>query len=264
MRNYKIFLLCFVIFSLIFPSIGKSANTCFQPGEVLIYNVSFLGIKLGTIKLESIEVANLNGKTTYYAKSYINSNPGIPFVSLHSIFNSWMDPSLAFSNQFVGQTQLSDNLWDYNKITFDYQNNQILNKHWYGDSLVTDDKFDYKGKINDGCSLLFFARQYVDLKKTVYVPTFIDGPYSTKLNFIGSRENIKIDAISYPVRTIYFDGKADWKGIYGLTGKFEGWFSDDEAHIPIKALMNVYVGKIVIELISYERKGWNPPKANSK
>lgn len=264
MRNYKIFLLSFVIFSFLIPSISKSANTCFQPGEVLIYDVSFLGINLGTIKLESIEIANLNGKKTYYAKSYINSNPGIPFVSLHSIFNSWMDPSLAYSYQFVGQTQLSDNLWDYNKIIFDYQNNQILNKHWYGDSLVTDDKFDYKGKINDGCSLLFFARQYVDLKKTVYVPTFIDGPYSTKLNFIGTRENIKIDAISYPVKTIYFDGKADWKGIYGLTGKFEGWFSDDEAHIPIKALMNVYVGKIVIELKSWERKGWNPPQAKSK
>jgi len=66
--------------------------------------------------------------------------------------------------------------------------------------MITNDKFDYKGKINDGCSLLFFARQYVDLKKTVHVPTFIDAPYSTKLNFIGKREKIKIDAIEYPVK----------------------------------------------------------------
>ncbi|HRT67501.1 MAG TPA: hypothetical protein P5216_02045, partial [Bacteroidota bacterium] len=79
--------------------------------------------------------------------------------------------------------------------------------NWYGDTLVTNDKFEYKGKINDGCSLLFFARQYVDLGKTIYVPTFIDAPYDTKLNFSGKRESIKIDAIPYPVRTIYFNGK---------------------------------------------------------
>jgi len=256
----------FILLILIFLNLTLSANSqnytsCFQPGEVLIYDVSFFGIKLGTIKLESVGIVELNKKQTYYAKTYINSNPGIPFLSLHSIFNAWMDPSLAFSYQFVGQTQLHDNVWDYNKITFDYKNNYILNQHWYGDTLVTNDKFEYKGKINDGCSLLFFARQYVDLKKTVYVPTFIDAPYDTKLNFSGKRETIKIDAIPYPVRTIYFDGKANWKGIYGLTGTFEGWFSDDVAHIPIKALMNVYVGKILIELKYYSRQGWTPPAA---
>jgi len=47
-----------------------------------------------------------------------------------------------------------------------------------------------------------------------------------------------------------------------LSGKFEGWFSDDNAHIPIKALMNVYVGKILIELKSWKRTGWIPPKGS--
>jgi len=48
-------------------------------------------------------------------------------------------------------------------------------------------------------------------------------------------------------------------GNYGLSGKFEGWFSDDDAHIPIKAKMNVYVGSVVIELVKWKRGSWNPP-----
>ncbi|HAW08110.1 MAG TPA: hypothetical protein DCW42_02920 [Bacteroidetes bacterium] len=262
MHPNKFILIIVIFLAISFNANSQNANTCFAPGEILEYEVSFLGIKLGTIKLESVGIVELNKKTTYHAKTYIDSYSGIPFLSLHSIFNSWMDPSIAYSYQFVGQTRASSTQWDYNKIVFDYEKNIITNQHWINDSMITNDKFDYKGKINDGCSLLFFARQYVDLKKTVHVPTFIDGPYSTKLNFSGKRERIKIDAIEYPVKTIYFDGKADWQGIYGLSGKFEGWFSDDNAHIPIKALMNVYVGKILIELKSWKRTGWIPPKSS--
>ncbi|HRT67500.1 MAG TPA: hypothetical protein P5216_02040, partial [Bacteroidota bacterium] len=118
MHQNKIILLAFVFLCLTISANSKNYTTCFQPGEVLIYDVSFFGIKLGTIKLESVGIVELNKQKTCYAKTYINSNPGIPFLSLHSIFNAWMDTSLAFSYQFVGQTQLYDNVWDYNKITF--------------------------------------------------------------------------------------------------------------------------------------------------
>ncbi len=69
-----------------------------------------------------------------------------------------------------------------------------------------------------------------------------------------------IDAVNYPVKTVYFNGKAEWNGLYGLNGKFEGWFSDDDACVPIKAKMNVYVGNVNIELKSWKRKNWTPPK----
>ena len=45
-----------------------------------------------------------------------------------------------------------------------------------------------------------------------------------------------------------------------LKGSFEGWFSDDEARIPIVSKMNVYVGNVVIELVKWKRPGWVPPR----
>jgi hypothetical protein len=52
----------------------------------------------------------------------------------------------------------------------------------------------------------------------------------------------------------------EWTALYGLGGKFQSWFSADDASIPIKAIMNVYIGNINIELKSWKRIGWTPPK----
>ena len=57
-------------------------------------------------------------------------------------------------------------------------------------------------------------------------------------------------------------GQARWTGLYGLSGNFEGWFSNDEARVPIKAKMSVYIGSVVIELKSWKRPDWKPPKSD--
>lgn len=253
-----------IVYSILFLIIiffnPLSSQTIFAPNEYLEYEVSFLGIKLGSIVIETIGTETDNGTLLYNAKCKMDSYRGIPFVDLHATYTSWMDKSLAYSHKFVGNVKWPEG-WDYNKILFDYDNKKITNKHWLKDSLITNDSFDNDKKMNDGCSLFFFARQFANLKKTVIVPTFIDGIYSTKINFLGKVESCSIDAINYPVSTLYFDGKTNWKGVYGLNGSFEGWFSNDGARIPIKAYMNVYVGKVLIELKKWKREGWKPPKS---
>jgi hypothetical protein len=67
--------------------------------------------------------------------------------------------------------------------------------------------------------------------------------------------------VNYPIMTTHFDGTANWTGVYGLTGSFEGWFSDDAARVPIKAKMKVYIGSVTLELQSWKRGNWQPPKA---
>jgi len=48
--------------------------------------------------------------------------------------------------------------------------------------------------------------------------------------------------------------------VFGLTGGFSGQFSNDNARIPIIARMNVILGSIKVELKSWKREGWRPPK----
>jgi hypothetical protein len=62
------------------------------------------------------------------------------------------------------------------------------------------------------------------------------------------------------VDVVHFEGRADFEGIFGMTGDFEGWFSNDEARVPILAKMKVIIGNIRIELTKWNREGWKPPK----
>jgi hypothetical protein len=247
---------------LVFAATSFAQAGVFQKGEELEYEVSFLGIGIGKIVVISEGLDTLDGVEVYKSRATMDSYSGIPFVDLHAIFNSWMDKSMAYSRKFVGNVKFDEGKWEYQKLRFDYGSGIIFHERWREKELYFADTIRIgKKKYNGGLSLFYLARNYVDLKRTVYVPTMIDrDTVNTRINFHGDIRSAEIDAVNYPVSTIYFDGKADWTGIYGLTGKFEGWFSNDDAHVPIRAEMNVYVGSVDIELVRWKRPGWTPPR----
>jgi hypothetical protein len=254
--------LCFVVFGGMITAHTAQAQMAY-PGEELEYEVSFLGIKLGTIKMITEATQTLNGKTVYKMKAYIDSRPGIPFVDLHSVYESWMDNSATYSHQFAANTKQSENSWMYDKYVFDYDHTVIQMEKFEDKKLKSKKSITTPKKWNDGCSLFFTARQLLFAKKSIKIPTVVqEDTVFTTIAFSGRNEDISIDAVDYPIKTTYFNGEANWTGIYGITGKFEGWFSTDDARVPIKAKMKLYVGNATIELVKWKRGTWQPPKAD--
>ena len=230
----------------------KPASTVLAGGEELEYEVSFLGITLGTIKMTTEPHTDLNGQTVFICKSYIDSRPGIPFIELHSVFNSWIDKSCTFSRQFAANTKESDNAWSYDKYVFDYDEGKFVTEKFKQKQLIERKEFISKKKWNDGCSLFYTARQFLFAKRNIRIPTvMMADTVATTIAFTGKEESIEIDAVDYPIKTTYFNGEATWTGIYGVTGKFEGWFSSDDARVPIRAKMKLYVGNANIELVRW-------------
>lgn len=231
------------------------------PGEELYYEVSYLGIKLGSIKVINEGKQNYNGIEVWKAKCYMDSYRGIPFVDLHTIYQSWIDPSVSFSRKFEGSTKKSDDIWEFQKIYFNQSEGIVRFEMWNNGKMFDTGTLSTNKKLNDGLSLFFTARQYLKVNRSVKIPTFMEhDTCNTYINFSGKIENVEIDAVSYPVRTVYFNGKADWTGVYGVTGQFEGWFSDDNARVPIQAKMKLYIGNADIHLIKWKRSGWQPPQ----
>lgn len=262
MKQFKLKLLI-AIFSIFIFNISYSQSKVISQGEYIEYDVSFLGVKLGKIIIESEEIVDFKGKKVFKAKAEMKSNPGIPFVSLHAFFDSWMDTRLTNSYEFVGSTKGDENIWEKETFFMEYDKNLITYEKRVKDEVTETKPMPFNQKVVDGCALFFFARQFTDIKKSVKVPTVIGNSISyTHLNFHGTKTQTKIAAINYPVKTLFFDGRSEWEGIYGLKGYFKGWFSDDEARVPIKAQMNVYVGNVDIELVKWKRNNWTPPKAN--
>ena len=259
-KIFPFLLICLIFFPIMtIPVLSE----VYYPGEELTYEVSFIGIKLGAIRVIIQGQQNIGNKKVIKAKCWMNSYRGIPFVTLSAIFDSWMDPSLAFSHKFEGSNKRKDGSWDFEKIQFDYENQQFKWEAWYNNKLDSTRMIKSYRRWNDGLALFFFARQNVYAKRLLKVPTVMQLDTSfTYINFSGKTENVEINAVDYPVRTVYFNGKADWKGVYGVTGSFEGWFSDDDARVPILAKMQLYLGNADIKLIKWSRGSWSPPRAN--
>lgn len=249
-----------IICLLIVVTLSKPTQAqMYQPDEELEYKVSYLGINLGTIKFVNEGYQTVNGKKVCKSKAYINSNPGIPFVSLHVIFESWYDMSVTHSHKFAGHNQ-DGNEWLYEELLFDYNYKRILINKWKQKKLYYTDTIWTSKKWNDGLSLFYLARNYVHSKKKMTVGCHVNDTMYTTINFFDKKENVEIDAVNYPIKTSYLNGSFNGIGIYGLSGKYEGWFSDDQAAIPIKAYMKLYVGNAKIELVKWKRKDWYPPK----
>ena len=111
----------------------------------------------------------------------------------------------------------------------------------------------------------FHARNNLHQKKEAKIPTYIDTTEEiTNINFLDERAEVEIDAVNYPIEVLQLEGNANFVGIFGLTGEFEGWFSNDIASIPIKARLKVILGNIRVELRRWNRENWIPPQSITK
>lgn len=234
-----------------------------QPGEELVYRVSYLNVTLGTVKSIIEPFTTLDGRTVGKVKVIIASHPNIPFVSLNSTYESWIDTSATFSYKFNANTAMGDGSWDFDQYHFDYKAKTATIDKFRNKTKVATMTFGINKRYNDGSSLLFAARALLHDNKGYRLRCIImNDTVNTLIDYKGKREDVEIDAANYSIRTVHFAGDADWTGVYGLTGRFEGWFSDDEACVPIKAKMRLYVGSVTLELISWKRNNWQPPKAH--
>lgn len=232
-----------------------------QVGEELRYRVSFWFIGLGEIKLKLTDQFEKDGQTRYRAEVQIDSYHGNPFVNLHQFYESEFDTGL-YSHHFEGRW-LDDTTWHYVKYDFCYDSNKVfIERGIYNPPRVDGyDTMDIKGRYQDGLSLLYFARGYVGSGLKMVVRTFIrEKKGRTYFDYSDETSDEDIDSVSYPVDVRHLEGEADWVGIFGLTGGFEGWFSNDDARVPILARMKVIIGSVKIRLQDWKREAWIPPR----
>lgn len=264
MKNIiAIFIVLCITFSI------KAQDKVLEPGEELLYKVYYGFIKLGEVKFKITGKSTENKKDIYSATASIKSFEGIPMVNINYIFESIM---LYKNDEIYAMSFTSTEFKNKNIIniyyTFDYNKNLIhTRKEKDGiTELESDIKIEYDKMFQDGLSLFYSARiQSLNAKKSkearrYNIPVYINEKESSvKYSFNFNPESINTDVVDYDMRGIKVAGVADFVGVFGLTGEFIGWFSDDDNRIPLKAKFNVTIGSITLELASYKRKNWKPP-----
>ncbi|HVN49338.1 MAG TPA: DUF3108 domain-containing protein [Bacteroidota bacterium] len=237
-----------------------------QVGEEIEYSVHYAFFNIGTIRFQVSGMEVRNGRNVYFVNAYIDSNPSLSWLKeLHVKFHSQMDEHV-FSYYWLGEDSSSSGI-KYTRMKFDYENQKMY--YEFGKKLSNGEFRPEKKKTvplsshcQDGLSLFFYAREYVHQQKSENVPTYMDTVgLTTEINFQNTGEKKEIDAVKNPVNVVYLDGRADFTGIFGLTGGFEGWFSNDDARIPITAKLKVILGSVRVELTKWKRNAWTPPQA---
>ncbi len=223
--------------------------------------VKYSLIKLGEVKLKIVSKETENGKTFFNAKAFIDSYSGVPFVNLHQIYETKINEDSA-SSFFRGLVR-GDDYTSFTDYNFDYKDSVIKIKKGkvYPHQVWTDSTAKLDKEYQDGLSIFYYARLNSGKIKSENIPCFVtEKKENTKINYYNEVSDVSIDAVDYDIACVKLDGYTDFVSVFGLTGHFEGWFSDDEAAIPIVASMKVIIGNITLELTSWKREGWTPPK----
>ncbi len=237
--------------------------TVFEQGETLTYEVSYLAFKLGTITTRCTLVDTAKGRARYKTECLIRSYPGIPFVNLKTRFQSTVDQRFS-TVSFSTREHVEDTLNKYIHYAFPDGKNVVYVTERIGNDPIPEhfDTLALDGKRwQDGLSLLYYARAHARQRFTDRVPVLIYRSKAvTTINFRIKEEPVEIDAVDYDIAALKLDGETGFTGIFGLTGGFEGWFTRDAAAVPVYAKMHVVIGSIRLQLISWKKHGWRPPK----
>ncbi|HEX2868004.1 MAG TPA: DUF3108 domain-containing protein [Ignavibacteriales bacterium] len=235
-----------------------------HPGEDITYVVSYGFIKFGEVRLLILDEKQKDGMTYFRTKAYIDSYSGIPFVNLHQIYESNFDKNL-YSDYFRATEREKDYIkfteyfYDSNRRTVHIKKGKYNPFEIWADSTTTVKTGSYQ----DGLSLFYYARMNTGQKKSLNVPCFVTEEFVfTKINFYDKEVKTSIDAVDYDIASVRLDGHTDFVSIFGLTGNFEGWFTNDKYAVPTIAKMKVIIGNVTLELKSWKISGgWTPPRA---
>lgn len=267
MKNFiqtSILILFFIGFAFTkqnFRESGPINKNALKTGEELTYVVRYLFIPIGEIKLKILRKFVKEGKTIYETRAEIKSYEGLPFVDLESIYTSHVTEN--YSSEFFLATDKYDYGWTFTKYDFDYKKGFIVAQRGFRDGWIVHyhDTVKIDQPIQDGLSIFYFARGFARQEKSMYILTYFkESLTTTQINFYQKPYSIKIDAVDYEIDCVRLDGKLGYTGIFGLTGYYEGYFTNDEAAIPVKASLKVIIGNINVELKSWKRDGWKPPR----
>lgn len=256
MRILKLLLLI-----LIFETINLSAQLI-SVGEQLEYDVKYLGIKIAHITITTEKIELYEGKPVIKTKADVYTYDHIPYFKVRTNMTSRFSKSDMTSYEYERNYMMKNGKWEYQKIEFNYDNPGIWNRKWVDNKLMQSSKYKMsKGStIHDAIAIFFYSRFSAAPNKHFNFNAYLDDdPFKININY-KNIESKSIDAVDYPVRTLFLTGNANWQGGYGLSGNFEGWMTDDAAKIPILGKVDFIIGKISIELVKWKRAGWNPPR----
>lgn len=252
------FVRCAMIFLVLTLALSQvlDAQGAFSCGEKLRYKVRWTFIRLGTVEIEQCAI-DPNAPDLRQFKMSVKSAVGIPFVDLDFTHTATAALDPLDLKTLTIQHRTEDSL--HTTYTIDGVRNQLVVVDSSRGEVILSDTLAIGQKCYEAVSLLFLARSHASTTATMSICTLVGKSFGeTILEFSGESEEIEVPALEEPIEAYHFSGDARWvgSGFAGMSGDFEGWISRDDAAVPLRAEVGIFLGSVVLELESFERSYW--------
>jgi hypothetical protein len=236
-----------------------SQGGVFQTGEKLTYKVKWGFLRLGTVTLET----ERSSQNTRKYLIQIEARSSLPIFKFQRKSESELDPNFLFSENLV-QYEFEDGDTIETRVRFDRETNRssLTETNQTKGKTIRSLEQQAVHPYLDAISMWFFARSMARSAQVCTVQTLRDFEFKpTRLDFRAPVSEFDIGAIDESIPAIEMVGAtaAAGQSSGGFEGDFHAWFSDDDAAVMLKAEIKIAVGKVKIELESWERNGWEPP-----
>nr|BCX00551.1 MAG: hypothetical protein KatS3mg041_0597 [Bacteroidota bacterium] len=244
---------------------AEEPSRVFWSGEELAYRVRWGPLTLGWITVRLHGDTLFEGRTVRHASTEIRSVPAVSaLVNISGVYHSYLEEldGLVRSRYFWSREQdRGDSV--LSEYRFDYLRGRVLTIRRSLRGGVEERAFPLRGRGQDGISVFYFTRLVAGGQRRYDEPTWVSYRFgTTEIEPTAGLSVVRVPAVPYPVAAWCLRGVAHFEGLLGFKGPYEGWFSADEARVPLRARLSVIVGYVQVELIAWKRKGWNPPRAS--
>jgi len=232
-------------------------------GEELTYKVKWSFVRLGTLKLQIFDSLRIDNALVYHAKMYMDSNPVLFFVNVHSVYETFIDKNFRLY-MFLADEKI-DNVSYETRYRFDYTDSLIYvhMTNIKNPKEMIDKTEPMLETLLDGTGMIFYARAHSNATKNDTITAYFEARRGkVSINFKGKGGKKDIEVAKSPIETFYLDGIVHMKAIVGLSGPFKGWFSTDAQRVPLKAELKVFIGNVGVELEDWKLWRASPPRAS--
>lgn len=221
--------------------------------ETFTYEVRYSFFKLGQVKVEVVGDTLYNDNPSWYIRTIITSNSGIPFVGKEE---NWYN-SIFMETDSLPKSQLywRDNVDEEKYEDIRYEFSQSDMKVYAREEDGSRDTLDLEPYGSSGQMSFIISRLFAGTETLVQLPMYIslEKGYLTITN-TKQMEEREYKAFEEPVMTYYSTGHTTIEGPFGFRGEFKAWYLADSLRVPLEAHVKVWLGNVRVKLIDYKKE----------
>jgi len=218
----------------------------FTIGEHQRFNFSWEFLKLGSAELTIVNWDTLDNTPILKLNAVVRSNPLIFLVNVQDDYQAWIDPNTGICRRFYFHMNSPGvdliGIWDYQYYKYQYESRTVVD-----DGYIFGIRQPLPIEVTDGLSLIYYLRYRTkEHLKTQFLFVLDDEYHSGELYAGNTTKTIAVGNQKW--QGFSWQGLVNCRGIVGLSGIFQAWFSNPPKPYLLKAEAKIFLGSIKITL----------------